>query len=591
MPRPPLVLGLNADHADAAVCLMAGGEVMMAVEEERLSRVKHHHGFPHRALAAVLSGCGVAAREVRAVAINRDPRARRRARALHVLRFPSSVALRRQGGGGAPEGTDPLAGVPRRPVEHHLAHLWSAFWPSPFEEAALLSVDGSGDFTTTCWGYGRGREVRPLGGTRFPHSLGLFYTAVTQHLGFGHYGDEYKVMGLSAYGEPRFAPALRALVPARRHGQTRLVLRYFRHHREPLARREGGCAPHYDAHFSPRIVELLGPPRKAGDPLEERHADLAASAQLVYEERLLHVLRHLRERTGARRLCLAGGCAQNSLANARVAERAGFEALWVPSSPGDAGGAMGAAMAVAAEFGASREPLRRADLGPGLDEVEVMAAVQARWSALRAEGVRMAHLRPAELVEDVARLIARGHLVGWVQGRSEWGPRALGQRSILADPRRSSTRANLNRKIKKREDFRPLAPSVLAARADEWFTGIGDQPFMSCVFPVAPEQRSRVPAVTHADGTARPQVVRRADAPLYHALIAAFERISGVPMVVNTSFNVQEPIVQGARDALQTFESTRLDALALGDYLLLRPAARRTLETGDRASARLQTLR
>jgi carbamoyltransferase len=467
-------------------------------------------------------------------------------------------------------------------VEHHLAHVASAFFCSPFDDAMCLTVDGFGDFVSTMLAVGRGNSVEVLQRVHFPHSLGLFYTAITQFLGFLGFGDEYKVMGLAAYGEPTFADKLRQVVPARTDGTFVLDLRYFRHLSEGVDMTWEDGSPELGLVYTPALTELLGPARRPDEELTQRHKDFAASLQAVYEERFFALVRALQKRTGLPRLALAGGCAMNSLANGRLFDRTDVQDVYVQAAAGDAGTALGAALWVQhAELGLPRGfVMEHCSWGPRYGEAEVRAAIAARlpgsggkdgrYSETSGEILVAAAPDEDRLCADTAAAIARGEVVGWYQGRSEWGPRALGNRSIVADPRRGDMKDVLNLKIKRRESFRPFAPSVLEERTGDWFTIDYPDPFMIKVYPIRPEKRPQVPAVTHVDGTGRLQTVSQRANPRYWKLIRAFEQETGVPMILNTSFNENEPIVNTPAEALDCFLRTRMDRLVLGEVVVWR---------------------
>ena len=583
------ILGLSVYHADASAAAVVDGRFVAGVEEERFRRIKHWAGFPERAIRFCLeemTGGDLAA--VTALAVARQPRAYLARKALLALSHPRS--LRRALGrarnlrqvASLEERIAAALGGPAprlHAVEHHLAHVASAFYCSPFDEAMCLTVDGFGDFVSTLMAVGRGSAIEVLGRVHFPHSLGLFYTAVTQHLGFLGFGDEYKVMGLAAYGEPSFAGPVGEMVPPRPDGAFALDLRFFRHLSEGVDMTWEDGSPELGLVYTPALAELLGPPRRPGEELTQRHKDLAASLQKVYEDRFFALVNALQRRTGLKRLALAGGCAMNSLANGRLFDRTDVEEVFIQSAAGDAGTSLGAALYVHhAVLGAPRNGfvMEHSYWGPAYGEEEIRRAIAAAlpgsggqdgsWGEIRVETVRDEEV----LAEGTAEAIARGDVVGWYQGRSEWGPRALGNRSILADPRRGDMKDILNLKIKRRESFRPFAPSVLEERTGEWFTIDYPDPFMIKVYPIRPERRPLVPAVTHVDGTGRLQTVSRRANPRYWKLISAFERRTGVPMVLNTSFNENEPIVNTPAEALDCFLRTRMDRLILGDVTLER---------------------
>ncbi len=472
-------------------------------------------------------------------------------------------------------GVDPsLISARLRGFEHHRCHLASSFLVSPFAEATLVSVDGFGDFTSAMRGHGQGNTIRTSDQVYFPHSLGTFYLAMTQFLGFANYGDEYKVMGLAGHGAPEMMEAMEQILQLSEAGKFKLNLSMFRHHTEGLALTWNNGTPELDAAYSEALVALLGPARQPEENLTDRHLAIAASVQRQYERALHGYVATALKREGSTTLCLSGGCAMNSSANGKLTEEAGVEHLYIPPAPGDAGGAVGAALLgrLALDPEAKRVEMRRADLGPAFDAAAVTSAVSERGGDLADARCSVRRFSDSgKLIRAVAERIAGGGVVGWSRGAMEWGPRALGNRSILADPRRAGMREILNAKIKLREPFRPFAPSVLREAADDWFLGAVDVPFMSQVLMVRPEMRDRIPAVVHVDGTGRLQTVNREDCPLYHAQIREFQEITGIPMLLNTSFNENEPIVATPTEALDCFLRTGMDMLAIEDTLIERP--------------------
>jgi carbamoyltransferase len=561
------LLGLSAYGHDSAVALLDGARIVSFVEEERLNREKHTSAFPEQALRHVLTAGGLDLSDVDEIAFFLKPWqlvARRTVRALgHLPRslvqfatYRPANALKILGLGlYLRHNSLPSRRAPRfrlRYVEHHLAHAASAFYVSPFEEAAILSVDGAGEDITTWFGHGRGTRIERLHAIRLPHSLGLVYSAVTDYLGFRPWGGEGKVMGLAPYGDPdRYYRPMREVVHWSEDGRLAVDLRCFDYHVTGWTR-----------WISPAFEEIFGPRRLPESELTERHADVAAALQRVVEEATLALLRFLHRRVPSRHLCLAGGVALNSVLNGRILREGPFEHVFVQPAANDAGTALGGALALA--HGRRRLPRRealdRVDLGPEFSDAACLAA--ARRPGLRVE-------TPADLVERTAELLTAGKIVGWFQGRMEVGARALGHRSILADPRDPAMKDTLNHRVKHREGFRPFAPSVLAECADAYFEGAVSSPFMLFVFPVRAAQRARVPAITHVDGTARVQTVTRETNPLYYRLIEAFQRRTGVPVLLNTSFNVRgEPIVCTPDDAVRCFRGTEMDYLALGPVLV-----------------------
>jgi carbamoyltransferase len=583
------ILGLSVYHADASAAALVNGRFVAGVEEERFRRIKHWAGFPEQAIRYCLEEMDIGGLSgVTALAVARQPRAYLAQKVLLALRNPHSLRRAlgrarnlRQVASLQERMAASLGGpVPRLlAVEHHLAHVASAFFCSPFEDAMCLTVDGFGDFVSTMMAVGRGSSLEVLGRVHFPHSLGLFYTAVTQYLGFPGFGDEYKVMGLAAYGEPAFADKLGQIVPPRPDGSFALDLRYFRHLSEGVDMTWEDGSPELGTIYTPALEGLLGPARQPGEELTQRHKDLAASLQAVYEDRFFSLVRALQSRTGLKRLALAGGCAMNSLANGKLFDRTDVEEVFIQAAAGDAGTSLGAALyAHHALLGAPRNGfvMEHSYWGPAYGESEIRKAIAAAVSGSEGKDGTFGEIcietvtTEDRLAEETAEAIARGDVVGWYQGRSEWGPRALGNRSILADPRRPDMKEILNLKIKRRESFRPFAPSVLEERTGDWFTIDYPDPFMIKVYPIRPEKRPLVPAVTHVDGTGRLQTVSSRMNPRYWRLISAFEQRTGVPMVLNTSFNENEPIVNTPAEALDCFLRTRMDRLVLGDVVLVR---------------------
>jgi carbamoyltransferase len=578
-----IILGLNAFHADASACLVRDGVLVAAAEEERFRRIKHWAGFPSEAIAYCLREAGVSLGEVDHVAVNQDSHANQLKKIAYVLTQRPDLDLvlgrlrNRRARADIPELlAQAFPGAPLRArfhaVEHHLAHVSSAFDVSPFEEAVVVSVDGFGDFASTAWGVGRGNELSVEGRLHFPHSLGLYYQAMTQYLGFPHYGDEYKVMGLAPYGRPRQLDQMRKIVRLKPDGTFELDLAYFRHHREKTPHQWEAGSPTFPDLFSNALEDLLGPRRGPNQPLEERHRDIARSVQAMYEEAFFNLIATLQGRSGLTDLALAGGCAANSVANGKVRRMTRFRRVYVQPASGDAGGALGAAFSVWRKLGGSRNfVMDHALWGPVYSNDDLVEALAARAEELIAAGCRV---RPAvseaALCDETAAAVAEGQVVGWFQGRMEWGPRALGARSIVCDPRRADMKQILNAKIKRRESFRPFAPSVLGRAVADWFEEDDDVPFMAQVFQIRAEKRLEIPAVTHVDGSGRLQTVHRAANPRYYGLIEAFEAITGVPMLLNTSFNENEPVVCKPEEALDCFLRTRMDRLVLGDHIVER---------------------
>ncbi|AMN43744.1 carbamoyltransferase family protein [Rhodoplanes sp. Z2-YC6860] len=578
-----IILGLNAFHGDSAAALICDGRLIAAAEEERFRRVKHWAGFPTQAITYCLHEAGIDLADVTHVTINQDSSRNLLRKFAYALRHRPSASLvanrirNRRARLGIPEllgenFPDSKFRGELHPVEHHLSHLSSAFHVSPFREAVVASVDGFGDFASAAWGIGRGTEIAIDGRVYFPHSLGIFYQALTQYLGFPHYGDEYKVMGLAPYGKPVFMEAMRQIIALKPNGSYALDLKYFRHHRETVAYQWAGGPPQTSELFAPALEQLLGPRRAPDEPLEERHRDMARSVQEMYEEAFFHLICRLYESYGCDELALAGGCAMNSVANGKVRRMTPFRRVYVQSAAGDAGGAIGSAFALWHKLGGERSfVMNHAYWGPKFDRDSVEQLVATRRNEISNAGCEVEEIRDEpKLLQKVSEAIVNGKVVGWFQGRMEWGPRALGNRSILCDPRRADIKDVLNLKIKRRESFRPFAPSILEECVHDWFEENDAVPFMMQVFQVRREKRHLIPAVTHVDGSGRLQTVSRDANRRYHALIERFCSVTGIPMLLNTSFNENEPVVCTPKEALDCFLRTKMDILVIGDTMLRR---------------------
>lgn len=588
------ILGVSAYYHDSAACLVKDGEVIAAAQEERFSRKKHDHRFPASAVDYCMRQAGADAEQIDYVAFYDKP----------LLKFERLLETYLD---FAPSGFRSfLMSMPlwlreklwiREQIarnshyegkvlftEHHESHAASAFFPSPFQSAAVLTMDGVGEWATSSVGYGRDNELHLLSELHFPHSLGLLYSAFTYYTGFKVNSGEYKVMGLAPYGEPRYVKLiLDELVDLREDGSLRLNMKYFN-----FAHGLTMTNSAFD-----RLFE--GPPRKAEATLTQREMDLARSVQEVTELSMLRMAQHVHRETGERNLCLAGGVALNCVGNGRILREGPFENVWIQPAAGDAGGALGAALSVWYQYlgherdlkkvcAGHRDGMKGAYLGPSFENEEISAYLETT-------GARYQRIDRRDLAKHVARILADEKVVGWFQGRMEFGPRALGGRSILGDPRSSKMQSQMNLKIKYRESFRPFAPSILRERVADYFEMDCDSPYMLLVAPVREHLRRRmtddeeelfgidklnvvrstIPAVTHVDYSARVQTVRREDNPIYYDTIAEFERLTGCPVVVNTSFNVRgEPIVCTPEEAFTCFMRTEMDCLVMEDYVLLK---------------------
>lgn len=587
-----IILGLNAYHGDSSAALIKDGRLAAAAEEERFRRIKHWSGLPTEAMKWCLADAGLTLSDVDHIAINRNPKVNNLRRAWYVLRRRPSPGLilkrlaniKRAGTfedavQAAFPGERLRAQVHR--VEHHLAHLASAFLVSGFDKAVCLSVDGFGDFASSAWGLGQGSDIRVDGRVFFPHSLGIFYSVITQFIGFPYFGDEYKVMGLAPYGEPKYLKEMREIVQVQSDGTFRLNLKFFRHHSEDVHYTWDNCSPEVGTLYKKEpLEELLGLQREKGAPLEQKHRDIARSAQAMYEEAFFAMLRSLHAQYQCDDLALSGGCAMNSVANGKVYLNSPFKRMYLPAAAGDAGGAIGSAFVVARQLQSSGLPtaahgrpyvMDHAYVGPQATDGEIQALLESRAADIEAEKCVVRRFDDeGKLCDATAAAITEGKVIGWFQGRMEWGPRALGNRSILGDPRRADMKDILNLKIKRRESFRPFAPSILREHVGEWFEQEDDVPFMMEVFQVRAEKRAQIPATTHVDGSGRLQTVHKETNPRYHRLIEAYRTLTGVPMVLNTSFNENEPVVCKPQEALDCFLRTKMDVLVLNDWMVTR---------------------
>lgn len=583
-----LILGINAYHGDSSACLVADGKLICAIEEERIRRIKHWAGLPTEAIKWCLKEAKVELNDIDHIAISRNPYSRLHKKVFRLLknlynqrfiknRFHNVAKIR----GIKNEIAKALDVDPKKIkanvhyIEHHRAHIGSTFLVSPFEKAACTTVDGFGDFVSVMRATGEGNRVRIIDVVEYPHSLGIFYTAFTQFLGFWKYGDEYKVMGLSALGEPVYAEQMRKMIGLKENGLFKLDTSYFLHDSEGVEMTWLNAEPKIGRIFSDKFVELFGKPREEDD-VKGKYADIASSMQDVYEDVFFHMLNDIYKKGNSKfeKLCLAGGCIQNSLANGKIFQKTPFEDVYIPPAAHDAGTAIGAAFWVwNVVLGKKKDFVMSSPYwGPEFEEKEIERTIDLRSSELKEKGCEIKKIEDEiQLCKIVAGEIAEGKIVGWFQGRTEWGPRALGNRSILVDPGRKEMKDILNARIKRREWFRPFAPSVLEEYVSEWFEGSYPVPFMEKVYKIKPERRSKIPAVTHVDGTGRLQTVSKHLNPLYYQLIDEFYKITGVPIVLNTSFNENEPIVNTPDDALNCFLRTKMDVLVIGKFIIFQP--------------------
>lgn len=577
------ILGINSYHGDSSACLLKDGLLLFAAEEERFNRIKHWAGFPVRSINFCLESAGISIADIDHIAINQDPYANlfrkffytlKTKPSLNLLSKSLSVKIKRMNISDDISSHFGSKFVGKlHQVEHHRAHLSSGFHVSPYKDSSVVSVDGFGDFCSTAWGRGSNNKIYIEGKVLFPHSLGIFYQAITQWLGFPNYGDEYKVMGLAPYGKPNYLKELRTLIIPKDNGSFELNLLYFLHHKKAISTIDRNGVPHFDRLFSDELTELLGTPRMPSHELTQRHMDIAHSAQAIYEETFFNLLNSIHQKHGLDSLCLAGGCAMNSVANGKVTLRTPYKNIYIQSAAGDAGGAIGAAFTVWHNQGGSRKfVMNHSYWGPSFSNEQISHTLNSHSKSIIEADCEIINFEEDEdgLCSYVADAIAGGSVVGWFQGPMEWGPRALGNRSILGDPRRSDMKDILNIKIKRRESFRPFAPSVLRDDVTDWFEQDGEVPFMMQVYSVRSNKRGIIPAVTHVDGSGRLQTVRKEQNLRYYKLIKAFDDKTGIPILLNTSFNENEPVVCNPDEALACFLRTKMDLLVLGDIIIRR---------------------
>jgi carbamoyltransferase len=573
-----LILGLNMFHADSSAAILQDGKVVFAIAEERLNRIKHYAGFPALAIQACLDSVGAKVADIDHVAVGQDSDANLAEKVRYAISNPAKllnfIRLRRrkqQMRDVRELIADHLECDPAslrfrmHHLEHHIAHIASAYYCSPWEKAAGFSYDGSGDFVSTMTARCEGNHVNVFDRVFLPHSLGSFYTMICEFIGYNKYGDEGKVMGLAPYGKDTYVDQVRDLLLTSNSG-FELDLEYFK----PLGSNQGmqikpdGTVA-LARHFSPRMVELFGPPRDPEAEITQRDMDLAFAMQHCFEEVFFHLLNELHKQVPLENLAMAGGCALNSVANGKLFDRTPFRHTWIQPAAGDEGLAIGAALHTChSVLGHARDfVLENSYLGPEFSDAQVEAS-------LNSAGLKYRKLDRAALLDTVAARIAQGDVVGWFQGRMEWGPRALGNRSIVAHPGLPNMKDVLNARIKRREWFRPFAPSILEERQADYFEHDHPSPFMLHVYKIRPEKRDQLCAVNHVDDTGRLQSVNRDENPLYYDLIRAFERQTGIPVVLNTSFNENEPIVCEPQQAISCFQRTKMDAIAIGSYVALK---------------------
>jgi carbamoyltransferase len=578
------ILGINAFHADSSACLFKNGELIAAIEEERLNRVKHWSGFPFLSINYCLKQANISFDKIQIVTVNQNVYSNIFSKLIYVLLniknfffFINKVNIKRKRSGiknlfHVHFGKN-LDVAKYYFIDHHLSHLSSAYYSSGFNRAAIVSIDGFGDFSSTVWGFGENNNIKILKRKNFPHSMGIFYQALTQYLGFVNYGDEYKVMGMAAYGSPKFVSEFSNIVDIKNDGDFKLNLDYFNHHKIGTPFKWDNQMPIFENLFTKKLQELLGPKRCKNEIITQRHYDIASTTQHIYEIFFINLLNNIYSKLKIENLALAGGCAMNSLANGKIITHTNFKNFYVQPAAGDAGGSLGSAYYYL--YNHLNFKKRNHDespyWGPSFNNDDIFKTIKEFREFNNKDIFYIKKIENLNLLcKEVALDISNGSVVGWFQGRAEWGPRALGNRSILADPRNKNMKNILNIKIKKREDFRPFAPSILEEHLNDWFEEKHEVPFMSAVFKIKEKMRYLIPAVTHNDGTGRLQTVNEKNNSLFYLLIKNFYEISKVPILLNTSFNENEPMVCNPEEAINCFLRTKMDILVMQNWIIKR---------------------
>jgi carbamoyltransferase len=579
-----VILGINAYHPNSSACLFIDGEIKIALEEERINRTKYWSGLPIESVKFCLKNQNLKFSELDYIAINQDFFANIFNKVKYTLyKRPNFFFLINNFNNKLKRNNilslleDELGNVKKScklvGIEHHKSHIASAFFESKFDKSVNLSVDGFGDFASVAWGLGSKEKINIDHKILFPNSLGIFYESFTQFLGFSNFGEEYKVMGLSSLGSPTHSEKIKNIIKLKKNGEFELNLSYFNHHKKNIIYSFDNVAPKIDNLFSNNFINLFGNPRKKDEDISGYHKDLAASVQKVYEEVLFHILNYTYDKYKIDNLTLSGGCAQNSLANGKIIKNTRFQSLFVPSNPGDGGGSVGAAYSLWSSLNKKRPSNKLSCyLGNSYSNNEVEKVIINKKKEIESANCKFFFIDNEEkLCNFTAEQLSQQKVIGWFQGNMEWGPRALGNRSIISDPRNSDIKNILNIKIKRRESFRPFAPSILFEEAKNWFDDLVDEePHMSRVLHFKKSKKGLIPGVVHVDGTGRLQTVKKTDNPRYYNLINSFNKITGIPIILNTSFNENEPIVFTPENALNCFLRTKMDILIIENWVIAR---------------------
>ena len=575
------VLGINAYHGDASACIFINGKLIVAIEEERINRVKHSAGFPLNAINYCLKYAKIDINQIDHIAINRDPKQRLFSKILYSskkifkINFLKERLNNLQKIGSIKDEFKLHFKEKIRAkfnfVDHHIAHISSSIYFSNFNECNFISIDGFGDFASTIAGYYDGKKVKKFYEVLFPHSLGLFYTAITQYLGFKNYGDEYKVMGLAPYGQPKYYEKMKQILIKEKNKKFMLNLKYFKHHNSKIDMTWLKSNPQISNVYNDELIKLLGDERKENQSINQFHMDIASSAQKLFEDVLNEIANELFKKKNSYNLCLSGGCAMNSVANGKIHKKTPYKKIYIPPSPGDSGGAIGAAVTTIVKI----EKINSFDdnpyLGPCFKNGDIEKLIKNNELEFKKKNIKFEYFEDKNIqLKKLAKKISENKIIGFFNDRMEWGPRALGNRSILADPRNKNIRDIINLKIKRRESFRPFAPSIIREFVKEWFEHDDEVPFMSKVFQVKNDKKSLIPSVVHVDGSGRLQTVEKRLNKNFYNLIQEFYKITGIPILLNTSFNENEPIVCKPDEALDCFLRTDMDCLSIESFLIYR---------------------
>lgn len=572
------ILGINFLHSDSSACLIKNNELVVAIEEERFLRVKHTTSFPLNAIQYCLKFEKINLSNINVITVNSNPLSSIFKKIAFLLKNPSAIKIAFKSAENLKNKINlknHISNIDKKNkfkgklsyIDHHKSHIASSLHFNNFDESVNLSIDGFGDFASCAWGFSKKKEIKIDGKIYFPHSLGIFYQAMTQFLGFKEYGDEYKVMGLSPYGKPKYVKEISKLISKTHHG-FELNLKYFQHHKKQILKINENNQAKYLNLYSSQLTHILGNERKKNDNINQDHMDLAKSIQVVYEDTFFYLLNKIYKKYQNQNLSLSGGCAMNSVANGKITQNTSFKNIYISPNPGDAGGSVGSASIYLKEkLNTDVQVKNYAFLGPSYNNKEIKTILD---NFKYKSNYRIQYFEDNEILEKITNELCNAKIVGWFQGKTEWGPRALGNRSIIADPRNPGIKDIINSKIKRRESFRPFAPSVLSEKVNEWFECSNEVPFMSEVYKVKNDKKKFLPGTTHIDGSGRIQTVKKEDNLKFYNLIKYFFDYTGVPVILNTSFNENEPIVNHPIEALNCFHRTKMDLLVIENYILRR---------------------